>query len=209
MANIFTLAHDSWTYQDISWSAPVGQTKGHLQILQDTKRTDLGTSDEQMDAYSNSLKYLNDILRQHEAHKMQLCNDCKCKCRSERVFPNYWTLCMRRKIVHTSMAVSNLYNECLPVWNSTIAFTMSIGVISIFWCLPEFSTNIKTLSGDFFFSGFLHTRGSLQLVQLGFHLHNQQKLSGFQSIWKLWKVFLKSQQYYQSVLWSLKSIFKS
>merc|ERR1719222_403412 len=39
--------------------------------------------------------------------------------------------------------------------------------------LARFSTNIKTLSGDFFFSGFLHTRGSLQLVQLGFHLCHQ------------------------------------
>ena len=130
-----------------------------------------------MDAYSNSLKYLNDILRQHEAHKMQLCNDCKCKCRSERVFPNYWTLCMRRKIVHTSMAVSNLYNECLPVWNSTIAFTMSMSNFNILMLARIFGTNIKTLSGDFFFSSFLHTRRSLQLVQLGFHLHNQQKFS--------------------------------
>merc|ERR1719264_145385 len=108
--------------------------------------TYVGTSDEQMDAYSNSLKYLNDMLRQHENHKMQLCNDCKCKCRSERVFPNYWTLCMRRKIVHTSMAVSNLCNECftsLELDNRIYDEHRSNFNILM---LARFSTNIKTLS---------------------------------------------------------------
>ena len=118
MANIFTLAHDSWTYQDISWSAPTGQTEGHTQILQDTKRTYLGTS-EQMDAYNNILKYLNDILRQHENHKMQLCNDCNVNAGQKRV-PNY------DKKLYTHQWLCQICTmSVLPVWNSTIAFTLS------------------------------------------------------------------------------------
>ena len=158
MANIFTLAHDSWTYQDISWWAPVGQTKGHIQILQDTKRTYLGTS-EQMDAYSNSLMYLNDILIQNENHKMQLFNDyskCRSKCAAQILqFENSRTLSVWKKLhTHRWLCQTCTMSVCQFVTSQSHlrwAGVISIILMQLAGVLNKYQ---KTFSGDFFFSGW-------------------------------------------------------